>query len=391
MAVIIALALVALLSMAALGVDFGYMAMVQGELQKAADAGALAGGRVLGSSANPDWSTAQAAATAMVQQNKAGGELLTSCQVDYGYWSKLSQSLQSSAITPQQTDVPAIQVTIRKAAGINGGPVQLLFAPIFGKTSHDLSARAIAMLKASEGVWSILETGHSSITLNSNININGSVGDNGSTLIFNSNVTVQGKVYLNTSTSLINNGGVAEQGIEQDSGSNTILSQAIAAANTQYTSLTNLSNNTGTFADINSNTTITGTHTVNVVNIGNLLLNSNKNLTLSGTSNMSFVVRVSGTFILNSNSNVNLAGGLKPGNVTFVDTGTSGVIMNSNCTINGSILTQKSSVTLNSNATLNGSIVGGQSISLNSDSVVTPPQTFMPAIGGSGQGAALVQ
>jgi Flp pilus assembly protein TadG len=59
MAVLAALLVVVLLSVSALAVDYGYMAWVRGELQKAADAGALAGARVLGSVANPDWSGAR--------------------------------------------------------------------------------------------------------------------------------------------------------------------------------------------------------------------------------------------------------------------------------------------------------------------------------------------
>ncbi|MGA9754282.1 MAG: TadG family pilus assembly protein [Desulfobaccales bacterium] len=387
MSLMIAFILVVLLALAALAVDYGYMSMVQGELQKAADAGALAGASALGSANNPAWSSGTAQATSLVQQNNAAGQLLADCQVDYGYWSKVSHILQASTITPQQTDVPAIQVTIVKSSGKNGGPVQLLFAPIFGVNTFDLSARAVAMLKPAAN-WSILETGNGNVTLNSNINVNRDVGDNGSGwFTMNSNVTVQGKVYLNTKTGLTNNGGVAQGGIEQDAGSNGILAQAVQDAQTAYSQLTGLANNFGSYPNINSNTTIIGTNTVNVVDVTNLLLNSNKTLTLSGTSSMSFVVMVSGTFILNSNSNVILSGGLTPGNVTFVDTGTGGVIINSNCTMNGSILSPNSSVTLNSNAALNGALVSGKDIILNSNIVVTPPQTFLPS---TGHGTALV-
>jgi Flp pilus assembly protein TadG len=383
-AVIVGVALITFCGFLALVVDVGHMVLVKAELQNTADAGAIAGAQAL-----PDWSQGQTKATTIVQLSKVDGQLLTSCQVQPGYWSTTNHIFQPTSITPQATDAPAIQVTVAKTADQNGGSVQMYFAPIIGAAStRDLSATSVAIGKLG-GVWSILETGNSSITLNSNITANGNVGDNGSSLIFNSGVVVQGKVYLNTKTSLTNNGGVAKGGIEQDSGSNTILAQAVSAANAQYTNFTGLSNNSGTFANINSNKTISGTTTVNVADVTNLLLNSNQTLTLNGTSAMSFVVRVSGTFILNSNSNVSLSGGLKAGNVTFVATGARGVIINSNCTMNGSILTQKSSVTLNSNATLNGSIVGGQSISLNSNSVVTPPKTFMPSIGG-GQRSALV-
>ncbi len=390
MGLMIAFIMVVLLAFAALAIDYGYMSMVQGELQKAADAGALAGASALGSSNNPAWSSGTAQATSFVQQNKAAGQLLADCQVDYGYWSKLSHVLQASTITPQQTDVPAIQVTIVKSSGKNGGPVQLLFAPIFGVNTFNLSARAVAMLKPAAN-WSILETGNGNLTLNSNINVNRDVGDNGSGgFTMNSNVTVQGKVYLNTKTGLTNNGGVAQGGIEQDAGSNSILAQAVQEAQTAYNQLTGLANNLGTQAiQLNSNQTLTkyGNSTVNVLDLTSLLLNSNSTLYLNGTSSMSFVVRVSGTFILNSNSNVTLSGGLTPGNVTFVDTGTGGVIINSNCTMNGSILSPNSSVTLNSGATLNGALVSGKDIILNSNSVVTPPQTFLPS---TGHGTALV-
>ena len=47
MAVMAALLMTILLSAAALAVDYGYMAWVQGELQKAAEGGALAGASVL--------------------------------------------------------------------------------------------------------------------------------------------------------------------------------------------------------------------------------------------------------------------------------------------------------------------------------------------------------
>ena len=107
MAVMAALLLTVLLSAAALAVDYGYMAWVQGDLQKASDAGALAGARVLGSDANPDWAAGQAAATSIVQQNKAEGKPLTDCQVDYGYWSMLSHTLQSTGITPQWMPRPS--------------------------------------------------------------------------------------------------------------------------------------------------------------------------------------------------------------------------------------------------------------------------------------------
>jgi Flp pilus assembly protein TadG len=396
MAVTVALVLVALLAVAALAIDFGHMAWVQNELQKAADAGALAGAQALGSSANPDWSQGQSTATYVVQQNSADAQPLSDCQVQYGYWSLLTRTLQIFTITPQSTDLPAIQVVVTKGADKsgaihNGGPLQMLFAPIFGVHSFSLNAGAVAMLRPG-ATWSILETGNGLVTFNSNINVNRDVGDNGSGwFTMNSNVTVQGKVFLNTKTPMTNNGGVVQGGIEKDAGSNAILAQAVQDAQMAYNQLTGLANNLGTQAiNLNSNQTMTinGTATVNVLDVTSLLLNSNSTLTLNGTSSMSFVVRVSGTFILNANSNVYLSGGLKQDNVTFVKTGSSGVILNSNCTVYGSILSPNASVTLNSNASLYGVLVSGQNITLNSNIVVTPPKTFLPS---TGHGTTLVK
>ena len=74
LAVTAALFMVALMGMAALAVDYGHMAMVQGELEKAAEAGALAGAQSLGSSSNPDWDQGLSTATYIVQQNRRSEE-----------------------------------------------------------------------------------------------------------------------------------------------------------------------------------------------------------------------------------------------------------------------------------------------------------------------------
>ncbi len=98
MAVTVALFLVVLLAVAALAVDYGYMAWVQGELQKAAEAGALAGARALvpytGAPLQPNWSQAQTVATQTVLLNRADAQFLTDCQVQSGYWSLTAKTLR---------------------------------------------------------------------------------------------------------------------------------------------------------------------------------------------------------------------------------------------------------------------------------------------------------
>jgi hypothetical protein len=150
MTVLVALLLVVLLTVSALAVDYGHMAWVQGELQKAADAGALAGARALapyvGNPATPDWIAGQNKAAETARLNRADAQAITDCQVDYGFWNLSTKTLQPAGIVPTIADRPAIRVRIAKAAGHNGGPLRTLFAPIFGVNSRDLSAQAIAVI-----------------------------------------------------------------------------------------------------------------------------------------------------------------------------------------------------------------------------------------------------
>jgi hypothetical protein len=156
MAIIVALLLVVLLALGALAVDYGHMAWVQSELQKAADAGALAGAKKLapyvGSPLSPDWSSAQTAAGQVVRLNQADAQTLSECGVTPGYYRLSDKTLQSPAIIPTTADVPAIQVVVAKKTGHNGGPLPMLIAPILGLPTVDLEARAVAMLSFPSGM-----------------------------------------------------------------------------------------------------------------------------------------------------------------------------------------------------------------------------------------------
>jgi Flp pilus assembly protein TadG len=155
MAVTTALFIVVLLAVAALAVDYGHMAWVQDELQKAAEAGALAGAKAavpyIGTPPQPNWLQGQSVASQTVLLNRADAQFLTDCQVKAGYWSLTAKTLQSTAIIPTATDVPAIQVVVGKSAGHNGGPLQMLFAPIFGVDTFDLAAQAVAIISFPTG------------------------------------------------------------------------------------------------------------------------------------------------------------------------------------------------------------------------------------------------
>jgi len=155
-AVSVAVVLVVLLGMSAVAIDYGHLTWVKADLTKAAEAGALAGARTLvpyvGSPLTPNWVAGQTKATQTVLLNHADNRALTDCQVQYGYWSLSTRTLQSSGIVPTALHLPAVQVSIAKAAGHNDGPIKMLFASIFGILTRDLNARAVAVISFPTGV-----------------------------------------------------------------------------------------------------------------------------------------------------------------------------------------------------------------------------------------------
>jgi len=151
LAVWAAVVLVVLIVIGALAVDIGHLAVVKGELQKAADAGSLAGARALSTGPPfPNWISAQNLASATTQKNQAGGNLITTCQVQVGYWdyswqaSTAPANLKSTGIVPTSQDVPAVKVTVSKDTGQNHGPLLMLFGPVFGINARAVSAQAVA-------------------------------------------------------------------------------------------------------------------------------------------------------------------------------------------------------------------------------------------------------
>lgn len=157
-ALMAALGLAIVLVMAALAIDIGHLVTAKAELQSAADAGALAGARGLvpytttTPPPQPNWVLGQSRASQAVRVNKIDGVPLTDCQAQPGYWSLALKTLQSTGIVPTSNDVPAIKVTLAKAAGTNGGPVRMMFAPILGRSFCELRAQALAFISAPSGI-----------------------------------------------------------------------------------------------------------------------------------------------------------------------------------------------------------------------------------------------
>jgi Flp pilus assembly protein TadG len=123
-----------LLVMVAFAVDVGYIVHVKTELQRTADACAMAGVMYL-----PSEAAASTAAQEVAAQNPSGSEIIVSASdVEFGHWDRDTASFVVG------TPVNAIRVTARRTEA-TGNPVTLFFAKIMGQTTTDVTANAIAM------------------------------------------------------------------------------------------------------------------------------------------------------------------------------------------------------------------------------------------------------
>jgi len=155
-----AIGLVVFLGFAALTLDIGHMVSVRGELQKAADAGALAGARALTLfPPAPNWDKGTTVGAETVQKNSVDGSPLTNCTVLPGYWDltwspsqKAEANLKSTGIVPGPKDVAAVKVRVEKSSGNNGGQVQMFLASVLGVLPADVSATSVAMISYPTGM-----------------------------------------------------------------------------------------------------------------------------------------------------------------------------------------------------------------------------------------------
>lgn len=148
--IIVALSLAVFLGFAGLVTSVGSIMIARNELQNAADAAALSGAGQLwynNISRTPNWSVAQTAASTNAPNNKSGGITLVNYEVQTGYWNlyRTPIGLQPSSITPGAYDVAAVQVTVQRAAGQNGGPVNTFFGSFIGKSTVNVKATATAV------------------------------------------------------------------------------------------------------------------------------------------------------------------------------------------------------------------------------------------------------
>ncbi|MNS30303.1 hypothetical protein D3C72_623290 [compost metagenome] len=150
------LALPILLGFSALAIDYAYAYVVRNELQNAADATALAGAGCLhprieclnSTSSAPDFATASSRANTALALNKTENTTtITNGTIKTGYWDVTNPSSGVHPI-PGASDFPAVQVTIKKDTGLNGGPVNTFFARIFGTDTVPITSTATAIISS---------------------------------------------------------------------------------------------------------------------------------------------------------------------------------------------------------------------------------------------------
>jgi hypothetical protein len=155
-AIVIAIVLTALSGFVALAFDISHMVMVKSELQRTADAAALAGVTGLvpynnpGPNAMPNWVQGQAKAHTIINNagNKADNQMftITDGTIAYGYWllappADYVQTLPTvRPLTAAYLPVPAIKVTLSRNVTLN-------LAPLIGVSSpKPVGATATAIL-----------------------------------------------------------------------------------------------------------------------------------------------------------------------------------------------------------------------------------------------------
>jgi len=134
--VVIMLAMLAVLGLA---IDTGYVFLTAHQLQNAADAAAMAGAEKV------PFSTSQAvtdavAAAATNTAAKSPVTLTAANDVFIGYYDRATQTFSANT-----APYNSCKVIARRTTGSANGPLPLLFAPIFGITTSEVSRQAIAM------------------------------------------------------------------------------------------------------------------------------------------------------------------------------------------------------------------------------------------------------
>lgn len=149
-----AVVMVVMLGFVALAVDVGAIMHCRTQLQSAADGAAYAAAQSLGPNSSVFSVNSAAREVAMMNaygaNANASGTLLADSDVVIGKWDKTARILTPD--TPAYAN--AVQVTVRRSAS-NGSALPLLFAPVLGSNTADISATATAYLKSSSDCFDV--------------------------------------------------------------------------------------------------------------------------------------------------------------------------------------------------------------------------------------------
>lgn len=147
-AVQVAVASTAIMGFAALTIDVGVVYNAKTDLQRTADAAALAASSKLASFDEGDpMALARAEAHRIVQANKVLQQSIAVSDADIEFGRAVYNDNTGSYDFQPTTEFPdAVRVTMKKTAGSANGALPLYFARIFGKQNTDVEAEAVAMM-----------------------------------------------------------------------------------------------------------------------------------------------------------------------------------------------------------------------------------------------------
>lgn len=147
-AVQVAVSMSAIVGFAALTIDVGVIYNAKTDLQRTADAAALAASSKLASFDEGDpMELARAEANRIVEANKVLGEQVQVAASDIEFGRAVYNEVTEAYDFQLTNEYPdAVRVVMRKSSGSTNGALTLYFARIFGKQSADVEAEAIAMM-----------------------------------------------------------------------------------------------------------------------------------------------------------------------------------------------------------------------------------------------------
>lgn len=155
-AVLVTISLTMLVGFMALAIDVGMLYNTKAELQRAADAAALAAAVELGRGGENPMDRARAVAQDYVNRNTVLGQstVLTASDFTFGQ-AYIDDTTGKYVFNARENAVNAVRLTVRRTEGSPSGPVPLFFARIFGFQTSNLSATAGAAVTPRDIVFAM--------------------------------------------------------------------------------------------------------------------------------------------------------------------------------------------------------------------------------------------